>query len=167
MSSKLHLRIMEPEDLEDVFQIENDSDLWEVSTNHGPYSHRVVTDFVLNSTGDIAKDGQMRFMVETDEGVVGTLDFTDYNAVHQRAEIGVAIKREFRGSGYAREAVNLAVDYARDYLLLHQLYVLVHAKNTVSLNLFRQLGFNESGLLQQWYRSPSGFEDVYVLQLFL
>lgn len=167
MSHEVWLRLMDPNDAETVFQIENDAELWDVTTDHGPYSRRVITDFVLNSTGNIAHDGQMRFMIETVDGIVGTLDLTDYDGFQQFAFVGIALKKEYRRRGYAGQAVAQAIDYARKVLSLHKLYALIHKHNTPSLQLFRKANFTETETFPHGYEPPEGLEEVCLLQLFL
>ena len=56
-------------------------------------------------------------------------------------DIGYYIRPESRRQGYAMEAVSLALEYARDYLELSEVYALVEAGNVTSENLLKKAGF--------------------------
>ena len=58
--TKVRLRAMEPEDLDFLYNIENDRELWNVGNTNVPYSRYVLHDYIANSTNDIYSDGQVR-----------------------------------------------------------------------------------------------------------
>ena len=75
----IRLRAMEPEDLDVIYNIENDLDLWTVGYANAPYSRYLLHDYVANATSDIYADRQLRLMAENDEGeVVGIVDLSDF-----------------------------------------------------------------------------------------
>ena len=43
---------------------------------------------------------------------VGILDLTDFDPRHHRAELGIVIKKEFQGQGYAKASVSRLLQYA-------------------------------------------------------
>ncbi len=167
MKNEIHLRLMEPEDIEEIYDLENSSDLWRHTLSGGPRSRRMITDYVLNATGDMAVDCQARFVIEVEGNIVGAVDLTAYDAVHQRAELGIAVKSDYRRRGYAAAAIRQLLDYCRNTLLLHQVYALVLDDNNPSVSLFCKLGFQPCALLPQWYRTPDGFQDVQFFVFFL
>lgn len=161
----VHLRAMEPEDLDLLYGIENDAELWDLGNTNVPYSRYVLHEFIANSTGDIYTDKQVRLIVENDEHeVVGLLDLVNFDPKHLRAEIGLVIERHQRRLGYAWAALNRLLDYARSTLHLHQLYVVIAVDNEPSLELFRKLGFVESGCLADWLYDGYRFSDAIVMQ---
>ena len=58
----VRLRAMEPEDLESLYQIENDPELWQVGCTNVPYSRYLLRDFITHSTGDIDTEIQVWLM---------------------------------------------------------------------------------------------------------
>ena len=82
----IRLRAMEPEDLDFLYGMENDSDMWSVGNTSVPYSRYVLHDYIANATNDIYHDGQVRLIMENSEGeAVGIVDVFDFNAQHRRA----------------------------------------------------------------------------------
>ena len=97
---EIHLRALEPEDLELLYGIENDDVLWRVGTTNVPYSRYVLRDYIANTRSDIYADRQLRLMIERSDGqVVGIIDLVNFDPRHQRAEVGVVILADHRRQG--------------------------------------------------------------------
>ncbi len=161
------LRAMEPDDLELLYQVENDMALWNVSNTNVHYSRHLLRDFIERSTGDIYTDKQVRMIADNQFGEpVAIADIVDFNPHSRRAELGVVVLPLVRGEGYGRATVKALMDYARRTLHLHQLYVYVGCDNQASLRLFRSMGFTESGRLKDWIYDGTTYHDVLLLQVF-
>lgn len=162
------LRAMEPEDLDLLYQIENDSSIWHVGTNNVPYSRYVLHDYIAHASGDIYTDKEVRMMIDNEQGeTVGIVDLVNFSPQHQRAEIGIVIKDGCRNLGYANAAIRKIMSYAHDVVHLHQLYAIVEATNEISLNLFKSLGFSRSICLKEWTFNGNTYVDAIVIQKFL
>lgn len=163
---RIYLRAMEPEDLEVMYAMENDPQTWDVTNFSVPYSKFVLRQYIENAECDMFADRQLRMMIVLHEGqtVVGTIDITDFVPMHARGEVGIAIRREWQGNGYAREALNLMCDYVFGFLHLKQLTAHVAADNEASLRLFASCGFVQCGLLKEWWRVGGNYKDVVLLQ---
>lgn len=164
----VRLRAIEPEDLDMLYGIENDTKLWNVSVTSVPYSRYTLYDYIANSKNDIYSDRQVRMMVENGGGeVVGIVDLINFDPKHLRAEIGIVIKREYRNQGYAQAAIGEICDYALNVLHLHQLYALVNRDNPHSLKLFDKTGFSVSSELKDWLFDGKNYHNAVLMQLFL
>lgn len=164
----VRLRAIEPEDLDMLYGIENDTKLWNVSVTSVPYSRYTLYDYIANSKNDIYSDRQVRMMVENGGGeVVGIVDLINFDPKHLRAEIGIVIKREYRNRGYAQAAIGEICDYALNVLHLHQLYALVNRDNPHSLKLFEKTGFSVSSELKDWLFDGKNYHNAVLMQLFL
>ncbi|WP_297329926.1 GNAT family N-acetyltransferase [uncultured Bacteroides sp.] len=166
VSECLQLRAMEPEDLDIMYAMENDPQTWDVTNFNVPYSKFVLRQYIENSQCDMFADRQLRLMIERreDKVVIGTIDVTDFAPAHSRGEIGVAIRKEYQGNGYAKEALTLLCDYVFNFLFLRQLTAHVATDNEVSLQLFKTCGFKECGWLKQWWCVGGKYKDVVLLQ---
>lgn len=165
---KYRLRAPEPEDLDVLFNMENDSSIWMVSGNAVPYSRYQIKKYIQQSQHDFYTDRQIRFMIvrESDAVVLGTVDLTDIDPYNGRAEVGIALLSEYRGQGIASAALKIVLGYAKSVLRLRQLFCLVPADNETSVKLFASNGFGESGRLQQWLVHEESYSDVLILQKF-
>lgn len=160
------LRAPEPEDLDFLYNIENDSDLWGISNNMIPYSRYQLRKYIKESVHDLYTDRQVRFIIEHIETsvVMGCIDLTDVNVENGRAEVGVAILPEYRRKGVGSSALKILSDYAEKILHLHQLFGVVPVDNDSSLKLFINNGFTKSGILKDWLLREGGYSDVVLVQ---
>lgn len=162
----VHLRAIEPEDLDLLYRIENDKKLWNVGTSNVPYSRYTLHDYVANASDDIYVDRQVRMMVENKTGqIVGIVDVVDFDPGNRRAEVGLIVMEQYRHQGYASSILCQIADYALKVLHLHQLYAFVDVKNKASLCLFRKMGYQESALIRDWLYDGTEYDDARLMQL--
>lgn len=165
---KVMLRAMEPEDLDFLYAVENDREVWGVSNTSVPYSRYVLHDYIANATNDIYADGQVRMIVENEtHELVGMVDVFDFNAQHRRAEVSVVVRKEFRRRGYGAAIVDEIVGYAQRVLHLHQLYAVVSEENKASMALFLKQKFFRCNSLKDWLFDGEQYTDAAVLQKIL
>ena len=168
MNDDILLRAMEPEDLDLLYKIENDQQLWNVGNTNVPYSRYVLHDYIANATGDIYADQQVRLIVENGKGeTVGVADLMNFDAKNLRAEVGIVIVREFRCQGYAVAALEKMACYALQVLHLHQLYAVVDTDNEASLKLFRKAGYQAVSELRDWLYDGKKYHSALLMQRFL
>ena len=164
----IRLRAPEPEDLDALYSIENDTALWVVSGNAIPFSRYQLNKYIMESAHDFYTDRQIRFMIvrESDSCVLGCIDLTDIDPYNGRAEVGVALLPSFRGQGIASAALKIICNYSCVVLRLHQLFCQVPAYNEECYNLFENNGFRESGRLKDWLINRNLYSDVILMQKF-
>lgn len=164
----MRLRAIEPEDLDLLYRIENDQDLWGVGYTNVPYSRYALHDYVAHASADIYVDRQVRLMIDVQGvGVVGIADMMEFDPRNNRAEVGIVIQKPFRHRGYAHQALALLLDYARKVLHLHQVYAIIASENEDSLNLFRHLRFHHKATLSDWLYDGKRYHDADLMQFFI
>lgn len=161
------LRALEPEDLDELYAIENDRTTWGVGVTNVPYSRFILCDFIARATGDIYADRQVRLMVCDEGRTIGIVDLVNFDPAHCRAEVSIIIKTAYRRHGYAAETLRQIAAYAHDTLHLHTLYAIVPTSNTPSAALFRKGGYTPSGTLREWLYDGTGYHDATIFQLTL
>ena len=166
-NDRVYLRAMEPEDLEVLYEMENDPSFWEVSSFTVPYSHYVLKQYIESSASDMYADKQLRLMIvrKSDDMVIGTVDVTDFIPLHSRGAVGIAIEEEYRKKGYAKDALSLLCDYVFEFLRLKQLYAHIPADNEASLALFTACGFQQWGLVKALVQTGGPYYDALMTQL--
>ncbi len=165
----VQLRALEPDDLEFLYALENDPDIWGVSDTLAPVSRHALREYLAHATADFYVVRQLRLVITTDIGgpAVGVVDLFDYDPLHQRAGVGIAVLARERRHGYARQALALLQTHAREVLRLHQLYATVGANNRLSMKLFRAAGFRRVGTRRAWLRTAAGWVDAVEWQYVL
>lgn len=163
--SKVSLRAIEPEDLDLLYRIENDRNLWNVGTTNVPYSRYTLHDYIANASDDIYADRQVRMMVENASGeIVGIVDIVNFDPGHRRAEVGLIILNKYRRQGYGCSTLEAIADYALRILHLHQLFAFVDSNNVASLQLFKKMGYHESARIVDWLYDGCNYNDAIVMQ---
>jgi len=166
--SKIKLRAIEPEDLDLLYLIENDTRLWNVGMTNVPYSRYTLHDYIATSSDDIYADRQVRMIIENEAGqTVGIADLTNFSPQHLRAETGIVILDKERCKGYATAALHEACDYAQRVLHLHQLYAVVAVSNRAAQSLYEKAGFQHQITLKDWLYDGKKYEDALLMQRFL
>lgn len=164
----IHVRAMEPEDLELLYQIENAPEIWQVGTTNVPYSRYLLQDFITRSTGDIYTDKQVRLMIENErKETIGIVDIMNFDPRHMRAEIGIIIRPAYRQQGYGLSTLRTVRAYSKHTLHLHQLYAIVASNNEASLKLFLKAEFKASCELRDWLYEDGEYHPAIVMQTFL
>ena len=119
-SNLLRLRAVEPEDLDLMYLIENDTELWPQGQATVPYSHFALKQYIAECSNDFFHDRQLRLVIETTDRIsVGFVDMHKY----------------------------------------------VPECNKASEALFRKCGYKETAILEDWLKSPEGWQSVKVFQL--
>ncbi|MEN8966386.1 MAG: GNAT family protein [Polaribacter sp.] len=167
IGNKINLRALEPEDLDFLYQIENNSSFWEVSHTQTPFSKFILKQYIENAHLDIYEAKQVRFIIEenTSKKAIGTIDIFDFNPQHKRAGIGVLIHPNFQEKGYATEALSVLIQYCFSSLNLHQLYTNITSDNSKSIQLFTKYNFTKVGVKKDWIFSKGKFKDEVLYQL--
>ncbi len=174
----IQLRALEPADLTRLYKWENDSSIWSVSGTLVPFSRFVLEEFVNQAHQDIYTNKQLRLMIDlryfddeedADGGEIrsiGCVDLFEFDPKNKRAGVGILISDQaVRGKGFATEALHLLIDYGFNILDLHQIYSNVRVDNESSVALFKKLGFEVTGLKQDWVYNQGRFYDEYTMQL--
>ena len=159
------LRAMEPEDLDFLYRIENDSSLWDVGATNVPYSRFALQGFIATSTGDIYADKQVRMMIDDEaHRTVGIVDLVNFDPQHSRAEVGIVVEKPARRQHFALAALGELHRYAHNVLHVHQLYAIIAEGNTPARQLFSAMGYVESGMLKHWLYNGRNYEDACLMQ---
>lgn len=163
----LRLRALEPEDLEFLFQIENDESFWEISHTQTPFSKYILKQYIENAHLDIYETKQLRLIIEEKSTTkkVGMIDLFDFNPQHKRAGIGILIHPIHQQKGFASEALELLINYCFSHLQVHQLFANITSDNKKSLDLFKKHHFIEIGVKKDWILSDGKFKDEILFQL--
>ncbi len=162
------LRAPEPEDLELLYEWENNIEYWQISNRVTPFSKYVLKRHIETSHRSIYENGQLRLMIDTlNEGkTIGTIDLFDFDPYHSRAGVGILIAiKEERRKGYASMAIECLKNYCFETLRLNQLWCNIVETNHASIDLFSSAGFVKSGTRREWIRSGEEYLDQIFMQL--
>ena len=167
----MRLRALEPEDLELLYTIENDTEMWNVGSQTAPLSRFHLRDYIANNACDIYKDEQVRYIIEVTEGkrkeAIGIIDLFNFSPQHNRAELGVAILKKHARCGYAQRAISEISKIGKNIIHLKQIYAIVPEEHHASLRMLEKSGFCFGGTLKEWLYNGEKYANATIMQLFL
>lgn len=163
---KCYLRAIEPTDIEYVYKWENDTTSWDDSDIRHPISQIAIETLIAQASIDVYQTRQTRLMICTinDNNVVGCVDMFDFNPYNMRCGIGIIIDTEYRGKGYATEAIGLMCNYLFKTIGIHSIYATMREKNMISQHIFTKCGFEQIGVRKDWIKIGDIFENEIFMQ---
>jgi len=162
----IYLRALEPLDLDFLYELENNPEIWEISGTITPYSKQVLRIYLENAHRDIYDVKQLRLCIcENSAKLIGLIDLFDFDPKNQRAGLGIVVLQdEERNKGVGSEAIRLLCQYAFETLNLHQLYANVSCDNEISIHLFEKMGFERVGVKKDWIFSLGAYKNEILFQ---
>ncbi len=162
----IYLRALEPEDLDFLYRLENNMEVWEISGTLAPYSKSVLKLYLENAHRDIYDVKQLRLVIcDKQDDAIGLIDLFDFDPKNKRAGLGIVIVDEVhRNKGVGSEAISLLTDYAFNVLNLRQIYANILEDNESSIHLFKKLDFKEIGVKKDWIFTNRGYKNEVLFQ---
>ena len=140
---KIMLRTLEATDLDFLFGLENDRNLWKVSDTTEPFSLAELTNYIEHAKQDIAIAEQFRFVIDWQGTAIGCIDLYEYNFRKQNAGVGIVILEKYRRKGFAKQSLKALITHSWETLNLKQLHTGIFSDNKASLALFKAVGFKK------------------------
>jgi len=97
--------------------------------------------------------------------VIGDIGYWRMKKEHVRAEIGYALKPEYWGNGYMREALTKAVEFGFKEFCLHSIEANVNPANLNSIKLLEKFGFKKEAYFREDYFFNGKFLDSVIYSL--
>lgn len=162
----IYLRGLEPEDLDFLYQLENDPEIWEISGTTTPYSKHVLNLYLENAYKDIYEVKQLRLCICNMKGtVVGLIDLFDFDPKNLRVGMGIIVSSKVdRNKGVGAEAIGILTKYTFTVLGMRQIYANVLEDNANSIHLFSKLGFEKVGVKKDWIYTNGTFKNEILFQ---
>lgn len=167
-SENIFLRLLEPEDVSFLQQVENDPMFWAISQTVQPFTKYTLSQYIEQAHQDIYECKQQRWVIcsKEDHRCLGFLDLFDFDPRNARVGLGIVIASETeRRKNYASEAISLIINYCFHHLYVRQIFVNILTDNTSSIALFSKFGFELVGVKKQWIRVNHQFKDEALYQL--
>jgi len=162
----IFLRALEPEDINYLFFIENNEKYWSISDSQIPFSRYLLNRYLKNSNMDIYEAKQLRLVItDFQNNTIGLIDLFDIDFKNNRAGVAIIINEKMRSKGFAKEALELLIQYSKTHLSLHQLYCNILEDNSHSINLFKSVEFKQVGLKKDWIKFDGKYNNELLLQL--
>lgn len=164
-SPRLNLRVWQPEaDLQAALQLWQDPQVMQYIENGQPYSQAQIEKALQVSWQHQQKYGCQIWALELKASgqVIGCCGFSVYEG-GPALELVYHLLPSHWGQGFASEAAQAAIDYARQHLQPPRIVAGVHPDNPASHKVLQKLGFCDCGLV--WFEDSQAYEPFYELLL--
>ncbi|HAT4122602.1 GNAT family N-acetyltransferase [Clostridium perfringens] len=163
-SENLMLRPIEIKDLKVLNKWKNDYEIFKyLGGGFQPQSINEQEKYIsnlINNSGD-----SKRFIIDNGNAI-GMVGLYSINFINRNCDLGIYIgEKSQQGKGYAKEAMNLILDFAFNNLNLKKIKLNVVDGNSKALNLYKSIGFIEVGVLKEERFINGKFEDVKIMEL--
>ena len=142
-SNQISLRLLEDNDLEFLYSIENNPDNKKYGSSNGYISKETLRAYIKNSGADISIYGQQRFVIVLNNISIGLIDLFDFDQINRSAFVGVIVINEYQNKNYGSKALELLISYSWNKLDLLSLYVNINPVNNISISLFNKFHFKK------------------------
>ena len=145
ITERLLIRPVEIDDKEALFSYRADPETYKY-LSLVPQSADDVAEFIKKTSREINVPGtwfQFVIMEKVTNQVIGDtgIHFLDMDSKNKQVEIGYTLDINFRGKGYAIEALSAIIDYLFSNLNKHRITASVDPTNAASIKLIERLGF--------------------------
>jgi ribosomal-protein-alanine N-acetyltransferase len=124
---------------------------------------KAIVDYYLDPEGK--NHNRWIIMRKTDQRPIGTCGFHKWDQAHQRAEIGYDLAADCWGQGIMSEALRVAINSGFERMGLNRIDAIVYVGNLRSLALLQKMGFQQEGILREYYYLNDTFYDHMFLGL--
>ncbi len=97
--------------------------------------------------------------------VIGLIRVQNIDQVNRNCEVGLDIARDMRGQGFGHMAYRALLGYLFDQYNMHMVYLRYIATNNTAANLYRSLGFQDSGALKEFIFRDGNYMDYKIMCL--
>ncbi len=154
----IQLRALEPDDLDFVHMLNNDSMImtyWFEEPYESLQELREIYDRHIHD------NRERRFVIVDPDGVrAGIVELMEIDYIHRNAEFQIIVAPGFQGRGYAQQATRKALDYAFAVLNLHKVYLIVSVENPKAIHIYEQAGFVTEGELREEYFADGRYRNA-------
>lgn len=162
----ISLRALEPEDLDFLFNVENDESNWELSNTQTPFSKYTLKQYLENAQQDIYEIKQFRFVICNKKNTqIGMIDLFEFDPKNKRIGVGLILLKQFQNQGFGSQALDLIIEYSFSTLNVHQIFANISSNNEKSISLFKNFNFVEVGIKKDWNFNNNTYQDEILFQL--
>lgn len=168
-TNRLHIRPVTIEDNKQIFQYRSDPETYRYLSRI-PETVEDISDLIHRTSHEINIPGtwfQLVIMERNSDTMIGDIGihFLESDSQNMQVEIGYTLDKNYRGQGYATEALTKILDYLINDLNKHRIIASIDPLNRDSIKLIERLGFRkEAHFIKSLFFREAWVDDlVYAL----
>ncbi len=166
-TERFFLRNMSENDTPFIFQQFSDPQVTQFLMDEPPVSNieeaQGIVDYYLEPEGK--NHNRWIIIQKTDQRPIGTCGFHKWDPAHLRAEIGYDLAADCWGRGIMSEVLRAAISNGFERMGLNRIDAIVYVGNKRSIGVLRKMGFQQEGILREYYHLNDTFHDHIFLGL--
>lgn len=162
-SERLILKPLELDDLKVVQSWINNEDISFFNGSRLPvsmYEQKIWYERIINDANS------KRLIIYNDENSVGLVSLHHIDFRNRKCEVGIYLHPDFQNNGFARESLNMVIQFAFCELNIRKIIAKIISFNVNSIKLFEKLGFKQEATLREEIFSNGKYFDLYVYSKF-
>lgn len=166
--AKIYLRAFEPDDYRKINLWRRDEEVYRLTGGNRYFvSSERDRQWVLEKILDNQTEIYLAMCLVENDAMIGYVSLHDIDYRNGRAEwSGIVIgEKEYRGQGFATQAIYLLLEYAFDELGLHRVSGSWLAENTTSLFVGKMMGFRHEGILRDYVYKCGKRHDMVIMSM--
>jgi RimJ/RimL family protein N-acetyltransferase len=122
----------------------------------------------LDNMIDMTGNARRFIILDKNNNAIGMIGLYSINWIHRTCEIGVFIGDEkARGNGYASMACRMVENYAKNYMNIRKIKLLVVKNNSIALKMWQNLGYSKIGEYSEERFINGQYCNVVIMEKFL
>lgn len=162
-TTRLVLRRYTQADLPDLLECVSDPSVAIATPDIGTTPESVAAYIEYQNTYqpfELGKCFDLAIELKSEKKVIGLLSLV--RKEDEQAEVGYALNVQYRGQGFATEAVKAMLDYAFHVLKIHRVQADTSSRNRRAWELMERLGMRHEGYFREARRHNDQWVDVLV-----
>lgn len=167
-NAKIYFRAFEPDDYQRINLWRRDEEVYRLTAGNRLFvSAERDRQWVLEKSLGDKTEIYLAICLAENDLMIGYVSLADIDYRNGRAEwSGIVIgEKEYRGQGYATQAIYVLLEYAFDELGLHRVSGSWLAENSVSLFVGRMMGFHQEGVLRDYVFKDGKRHDLVIMSI--
>ena len=165
---KVYLRAFEPDDYKKINAWRHDEEVYRLTGGNKHFvsserDRKWVEEKIFNTQTEI----YLAICLAETEEMIGYISLSGIDYRNRKAEwSGIVIGyKEYRGQGYASQAIYLLLDYAFTELGLERVSGSWLEDNKVSLFVGKMLGFQQEGVLRRYVYKSGKYHNMIIMSI--
>jgi RimJ/RimL family protein N-acetyltransferase len=164
-TTRLHIRPVKVDDSKAMFKYRSHAETNEFLSLR-PKSENDVKEFIKKTNSQINIEGswfQFVLIEKNSNSLIGDIGihFIEDGSDNKQVEIGYTLDKDYRGKGFATEALRVVIDYLFKDLNKHRISASIDPKNSASIKLIERLGFRkEAHFVESLFFHDQWVDDV-------
>lgn len=110
-------------------------------------------------------DNSLLLVAEYENQIIGNIDLSgsQRKMMYHTAVIGMGMLREWRNLGLGTVLMKSILDWATEHPILEIIWLQVYAQNDLGLALYKKMGFEENGLITNFFKRDGRYYDIVTM----